>query len=734
MSSTSDHDRHLALQAPLSNEQSTTDLCDKCQLLGNLLDACRSRSENRRDFILGSFEDLQAKPWCGFCVIICKYIPKTALPPSVALVAVTHHQDGVLIYAPGYRSAHPVRLRVPLANPKSEFGYEGPPRACDPSEVDVELVRKWINCCDFSHGDDCLSASLSPPQHSIWLVDVIEGCLISATSTSRYVALSYVWGATQCDQTTKSNLHKMQIPGTITPDNAKLQIPTTVKDALRLVISLQERFLWVDSLCIIQDDEHSKQMFLESMASIYANATFTIVAADGSDANFGIRGIGSGTLPRSASCDVVRFQSQDILVSSDRVWSPEGSPWADRGWTYQEGLFSRRVLLFNGLVTWRCQQALWQEHLYHPSEDGNCAELPPIFRSTVPLCVKIPMWPDLYTWQILTEEFNTRKLTYERDVVDAFLGVTSAIKHRFPGGIFWGIPEMFFDHGLLWVPRGITRRRGAEDNTGNTSKYPSWSWIGWEGDICPFKCFHYTQNPSVDDQVIRFTPMVIWYTQNLFPGNFTPISNNYSTLDVLHLNDEQSSLPPGWSRQLHFDDNTPYYSHSTIPSVEFRYPIQLQPEVQTENGLPIDRGQHLYFRTKRAHLFIGEKIEDEWRTFAWKTCAVRLVDNDDKVVGSLNLNLESSDAVSLIGEKCEVICLSYGTAVASGDYQGIIGEWDVLDEVVDKKVRTSLGIYPFYNVMWVEYVDNIAYRKAIGTVYRYAWESQDLEEFDVVLG
>lgn len=239
------------------------------------------------------------------------------------------------------------------------------------------------------------------------------------------------------------------------------------------------------------------------------------------------------------------------------------------------------------------------------------------------------------------------------------------------------------------------------------------------------------QDPSVDDQVIRFTPMVIWSTRNIFPGTFCPISNNYSTLEFLNGNDEQSSLPPGWSRQL-YPDNTSYYLHATIPSIKFRYLIPLQLEDRTENDLPIDRGQHLYFKSKLARLFIGEKILDGWRSSTWETCAVRLVDNDDVVVGSLHLNLDSSDAVSLIGEECELICLSYGTAVASGNHQRIIGEWNMIDEVV--KDLASLDIYPFYNVMWVEYIENIAYRRAIGTVYRYAWERQDLEEVDVVLG
>lgn len=194
MSTRSDQDHRLALQARLPKEAVATDLCDKCQILGDILNhVYNSAREDHQtiNVVLGTPEYLQAKSWCRSCVIICKYIAKSSIPPLVSLSASLHHQlDGILIHDLGFISTHPIRLRVPLSSPKLDLGtYEGYPRSCNPSEVDVELIRKWIKCCDVSHGNDCLSASLPPPHHLIWLVDVVEGCLISAPSDSRYVAL-----------------------------------------------------------------------------------------------------------------------------------------------------------------------------------------------------------------------------------------------------------------------------------------------------------------------------------------------------------------------------------------------------------------------------------------------------------------------------------------------------------------------------------------------------------------
>jgi hypothetical protein len=70
------------------------------------------------------------------------------------------------------------------------------------------------------------------------------------------------------------------------------RIPITILNAIHFVRFLGERYLWVDSLCIVQDDdEDRKPEQLNSMAAIYANGSLNIVAADGSNAAYGLRGV-----------------------------------------------------------------------------------------------------------------------------------------------------------------------------------------------------------------------------------------------------------------------------------------------------------------------------------------------------------------------------------------------------------------------------------------------------------
>lgn len=106
----------------------------------------------------------------------------------------------------------------------------------------------------------CLTSHQPQPSViSLNRVDVEQGCLVSALPDCRYyVALSYVWGGVDTLGTTKANKRMHQQPGMLSSNNADLSIPETIRDAMRLVYSLGERYLWVDCLCIVQDDKKQK--------------------------------------------------------------------------------------------------------------------------------------------------------------------------------------------------------------------------------------------------------------------------------------------------------------------------------------------------------------------------------------------------------------------------------------------------------------------------------------------
>lgn len=235
--------------------------------------------------------------------------------------------------------------------------------------IDSSRIRAWLDFCDLSHGGKCHHL----PEHqrirscgNLHFIDVQRGCLVKLPSTTRYFALSYVWGQLQnILQTQKETLEHMEREASISTETPNL--PETVRDAMRLLHGLGERYLWVDRLCIIQHDDENKNLHISKMDSIYANAYCTIVAADGKDANSGLPGVGFGSQPRNFRQRFVRF-TKSTLQSDTSMFESWKGPHATRAWTFQEMYLSRRCIIFSkNTVYWNCQQSFWKEDIHGDS-------------------------------------------------------------------------------------------------------------------------------------------------------------------------------------------------------------------------------------------------------------------------------------------------------------------------------------------------------------------------------
>ena len=670
---------------------------------------------------LGTWKDLQSRLACSSCQIIARRLVCDGKEPPAPVVLnfESDRDQGLYIRGGSWLDRSYLQLwGLEDSNEPLEIG-----RSFSPHQINIDLLHQWIRCCHTSHGEHCHSVELRIPFRQIYVIDVEEGCLVSVKMETRYIALSYVWGNTETLQTIKSNLMHLKKPRSIDANLGGLKIGNTIKDALRLVSLLGERYLWVDCLCIVQDDLDTKQVYLNAMGSIYANAYFTIVAADGHNADHGLRGLGQGSRDRAIRCDIVRFPyNSDVVIHRPRAWYPEDSPWESRAWTFQEALYSRRILIFNGTVSWFCRTALWQEHVKSPTEDVAYAVNHEPHPYRLHLAARNPTWPDLGSWGEMVEEFNKRKLTFDKDVIDAFAGITSAFNNHFSGGILWGIPEIFFDHCMVWKPKDVLRRRRAYNHALSEDTLPSRSWVAWEGDVVPVGApLILVDHPKLDAQSINIQPLAQWYKSK---EPMSPLENIGLSLQ-LNLNKSQSEqLSTGWT-QGQYSDGTYYYTHETVPTVRFRYPIPLANENASALQQFNENGRYLHFKSQRARLSLGRELTDD--LFNLTNCAGCLVDNEGNWAGTIRINASRFDSLPK-GQSCELIALSLATAVNSGDYLGILDEWKLPERPRDTE------LYQFYYVMWIEWERGIAYRKAVGTVYKPVWENQVREDLDVILG
>ena len=674
---------------------------------------------------LDLLEDTKTRRSCVSCQeIVNNLIQDTErLTQASAHVRIFSELLIMQIEYPLQQSKPPLRL-VPVETPSPAYATA---RTCDPQQADIALLRKWIDRCQTSHGNECLSSTIPPPSHKIYLIDTEVCCLVHKSADCRYIALSYVWGQITRSHTTKSNLLALQTPGSITTEAEQLTIPKTIRDALRLVSLLGERYLWVDSFCIIQDEEDTKELQLASMASIYANAYFTIAAAEGKDADHGIPGFCGSAEAREI--DQVRFHlssGRELIAHDSDTMFPRrlrDTTWNMRGWTFQEGLFSRRILLFNGSVSWYCRSTVWEEPIRDPTEDmAGTIELRSAY-AYKDLAFREPQWPDLEQWASLVRQYNGRKLTFDGDVINAFSGAAAIFQRQFNGGLLWGIPEMFFDHCIIWMPGRTLRRRRLDSDSSSASKLPSWSWVAWEGAISlQGYSVSLNQSPYNDPGHGEIQPMVEWYkskTSSALASIRFPVKNTFHSIVSAHRDKEQEACPDGWTKTTTPQGNS-YYTNDLVPSIKFRLPIPLfNHDIAS---MPDNESRFLFFKAQHVWFL----VEQDVRTPDWPGRYVKLCDPLGNWAGSFIPHTPTSDPFST-GESCELLALSLATVdTASATYYRL--DTALLPPSKDLKV------YKFYYVMWIEREDGIAYRKAIGMVDKDIWDQQNPTTIDVVLG
>lgn len=320
------------------------------------------------------------------------------------------------------------------------------------------------------------------------LVDVTLDRVAPAPSLCDYVALSYVWGnispytlrqsEVRYDPPHDRNFDKSY---TILDRDA---LPRTIRDAMFAVACLGERYLWVDSLCIVQDDVDDLNQNLRQLHRIYSGATLTIVAAYGDNADAGLSGLYAEI--RDISSLTITIDTVNLMQAETEM-PHQGTAWHKRGWTYQEYRFSKRCLMFA------------DERVYFECPSGQRGEAMPDYlspllqvdRSAVPSPYSKVSYRTEYMsvtngHRLHVSSYTSRDLTYECDVLNAFAAIITEYEERHGGKFCWGLPRNKFASNLCWKGEEQLRRRQVHPNG---TCFPSWSWAGWVGQVT-YDTFH----------------------------------------------------------------------------------------------------------------------------------------------------------------------------------------------------------------------------------------------------
>lgn len=128
----------------------------------------------------------------------------------------------------------------------------------------------------------------------------------------------------------KANRNKLLVPGSL--DDAWDGLPRTIQDAITLVQRLGARYLWVDALCLLQNDSADLDRGVNVMDLIYEQAWLTIIAGHGHNANTGLPRVRQGS--KKASQNIVQIKPGVSLgVTTALHWLLALSVYNYRAWT-----------------------------------------------------------------------------------------------------------------------------------------------------------------------------------------------------------------------------------------------------------------------------------------------------------------------------------------------------------------------------------------------------------------
>ncbi|KAB5576438.1 heterokaryon incompatibility protein-domain-containing protein [Coniochaeta sp. 2T2.1] len=358
------------------------------------------------------------------------------------------------------------------------------------SRVYFDLAKKWLNDCRTSH-PACNTAG--PPALPTRAIDVgsasdpLLPLLISSKGLrAEYVALSHCWGGII---STVLSAHTYSM---FTEALPYTELPANFRDAITITRELGIRYLWIDSLCILQDSREDWEHESTLMAAVYGDATLTI-SAMASRAN------GDGILtsnppaekvPHPATLSVF-LEDDGFQVTVERADPDEESldtlyhkgPLSGRGWTLQESMLSPRHLYYGtNQIYWKCPTGL-------ESADGICARFKAPDKEyksvydvlhTRPRKVKTDLDTNalLQEYYELVEDYSRRRITQPSDKLPAFSGLARRIQESIGGAEYVaGLWSTDLIRGLLWKQEVRFCRHVA------TYRAPSWSWAVTDAQI-----------------------------------------------------------------------------------------------------------------------------------------------------------------------------------------------------------------------------------------------------------
>lgn len=371
-----------------------------------------------------------------------------------------------------------------------------------PNGVDLDLAKSWIGVCQDTH-DAC-----SPDPNRMLPTRLLTTARNGSSARpvylhpspknkkATYACLSYAWGSgTQ----SKSSLAHLALREQGIPYN---ELPLAFQDALTVVNALGIDYLWIDAVCIDQDDRDDLVCELAKMHQYYSNADLVILPSGIRSAND--RFLGHSRIPTCLSSSqpanvpyydetgqrrrngLTMIWTEDWCGNGWSCYAGENEPAHGRAWVLQEQLLCRRLLEFPsaGGMMFQCDTQGKDVQV-----DGNLPlrhirfevlRLPrkPLRQTESEGPGSVSVLDVMDAWENCVEDYSSRKLTTRDDTLIAIAALATEFSSRYGNvlGLYHaGLWGNFVVSGFCWKVH-ISKTDSPKDR-----RVPSWSWASATG-------------------------------------------------------------------------------------------------------------------------------------------------------------------------------------------------------------------------------------------------------------
>ncbi|KAH7312987.1 heterokaryon incompatibility protein-domain-containing protein [Rhexocercosporidium sp. MPI-PUGE-AT-0058] len=365
----------------------------------------------------------------------------------------------------------------PAKDVEGGIGHYTPPKESDHPEI-LELGQRWLSKCKAEH---LTCNNQNPAFRPTRLLEIVSPTRARVVMTNDkisslpYATLSHCWGKGKTLRLMTSNMNELQ--SGISIDD----LPSSYREGISVCNKFGFRYIWIDSLCIIQDSLDDWRQEAMAMRDVYRNSMLNIAAAaaaENADSSFTARDA-STIPPLPIETQWEGLEHRKYFLTNANAYRDEVafSPLRRRAWVVQEvWLASHNLYLTKNQLWWKCCEIEASEAYPEglPEELSSQGSLTGFGKQ------RYDVVGLHHSWNRLVETYSGCDLTVLSDKMMAFAGIAQHFQ------ILLGSDDVYV--AGLWysqLPQALCWFSTKEDRAYRPSTYraPSWSWASLEGAI-----------------------------------------------------------------------------------------------------------------------------------------------------------------------------------------------------------------------------------------------------------